>query len=682
MQARMALGSEPIEVWQQELDAALDVLRTHTRLIETGAQPGPDFEALRADLVATHQHLLNAYDREADPVTELVAARGFLDRGTAGLSGAGDSDPVLAGVIDGFRKASVHLQRAEERVRSQIHLPPPEPTDQLASMRVPRLNRLARGRIVPHWRFPPAPPPEVTQAPAEPLPPPRTFEELEANMATLKDRAAARAEAAKERGKKPEVPPENPAEPPEPPPGLARDPLPKLSSAEFAQQNARLCFEEVTMVGMARLPMLNEPWRSMETFDQRMLNSIDAMIALGPSVLSQLESWVVDSPAPDPFRVWAITMVLGCVEGRDSLAAAERAFHRVALADDDAVPQFARALKLIPHAGVIPLARKFLRDPKPANRGLGVEVLVELEAITPEELEWAAFAEAEVAAPALLPLALSKHPKIREAINHAYALPGPRVRQAVWEAMAVSNDPRFTYTLYQELGGELRDDALLMLGALGGQQDVEQLFKLFATEQQPILASALGWAGDAAHIEPLMQTLKGKDADLALAAAFALERITAAGLFEEVEVPPEELEEPEAPEPITGDEPEPLAKLVSDPRDMPEPGSPDLMNFPTVEFNRWYRWWKDNSKRFVPGQRFRRGVPYTPLVSWNELDAAPCTPGERRMLQRELVYRSGGFVPFSVDWFVPRQEQALVAWEPAARAASTRPGAWSAASRR
>lgn len=678
----MATESEPIEVWQQELDAALDVLRTHTRLIETGAKPGPDFEALKSDLEATHRHLLTAYDREADPVTELVAARGFLERGTSGLAQAADTDPILAGVVDGFRKASTHLQRAEERVRNQIHLPPAEPTDQLASVRVPRLNRLARRRFTPHWRFPPAPPPEVTVAPAEPLPPPKTFEELEANMATLKDRAAARAQAAKERALKPKQPPEEPEAPPEPPPGFARDPLPKLTSAEFAQQNARLCFEEVTMVGMARLPMLNEPWRTMETFDQRMLNSIDAIIALGPDALAQLEPWVVDSPAPDPFRVWAITMVLGCVEGRDSLASAERAFQRVVLADDAATVQFARALKLIPHAGVVPLARKLLRDPKPAHRGLGVDVLVAKEAIAPEELEWAAFAEPELVAPALLPFALSKHPRVRDAVNHAYALPGPAVRHAVWEAMAVSNDPRFTYTLYQELGGELHDDAVLMLGALGGQADVEQLFKLFSAERKPILASALGWAGDAAHIEPLMQTLKGKDGDLALAAAFALERITAAGLFEEVEVPPEQLEEPEAPEPITGDEPEPLAKLVSDPRDVPEPGSPDLMNFPTVDFNRWYRWWKENSKRFVPGQRFRRGVPYTPLVSWNELDAAPCTPGERRMLQRELVYRSGAFVPFSVDWFVPRQEQALVAWEAPARAASNRPGVWTVASRR
>ncbi|MCA9630572.1 MAG: hypothetical protein KC766_23035 [Myxococcales bacterium] len=678
----MATAVEPIEVWQQELDAALEVLRTHARLIETGAQPGPDFEALRVDLEATHRHLLTAYDREADPVTELVAARGFLDRATASLVDPAQSDPVLAGVVDGFRKASVHLQRAEERVRSQIHVPPPAPGDQRASVRTPRLNRLARQRITPHWRFPPAPPPEVTEAPAEPLPPPRSFEELEANLSTLKDRAAARAEAAKERASKPKKEPVEALEPPEPPPGFARDPLPRLSSAEFAQQNARLCFEEVAMVGMARLPMLNEPWRTMETFDQRMLNSIDAIIALGPSALEQLEGWVVDSPAPDAFRVWAITMILGCVDGRDALAAAERAFHRVALADDQAITQFGRALQLVPHRGVVPLARKLLRSPQPANRGLGVEVLVALNAITPEELEWAAFAEPELVTPALLPLALAGHPRVRDAVNHAYALPGPAVRHAVWEAMAASQDPRFTYTLHQELGGELHDDAVLMLGALGGQQEVEQLFKSFSSQPQPIVASALGWAGDAAHIEPLMQTLKGKDAELALAAAFALERITAAGLFEEVEVPPEELEEPDAPEPITGDEPEPLAKLISDPRDMPEPGSPDLMNFPTVEFNRWYRWWKENAQRFVPGQRFRRGVPYTPLVSWNELDAAPCTPGERRMLQRELIYRTGSFVPFSVEWFVPRQDEALIAWESPARSASTRPGAWTVPSRR
>lgn len=678
MQGGTGQAGPQLEVWLIELEQALDALRTSCRLIETGAQPGPDFGVWAEDLRQAHAQIFLAYDREADSIHALVSARAHLDRVVIAAQSAASGDPVLSGVCDGFKRATTHLQRAEERVRTLIHLPPPAFEDQRAMVREPRLQRLDRARLTPHWRFPPVPKPEITVAPPEPLPQATTFDELEETIATLKSRAEARQQAAAERNKPIESAPETDREP-QPPPGFARDPLPKLSHDEFAQQSARLCFEEVTMVGMARLPIFNQPWRTMEIFDQRMLNSIDAILALGPPALEQLEALVLDSPAPDPYRVWAISMVLGCVHGRDALAAAERTFYRVAMADDGAFEQFGRALKLVPHPSSIPLARKLLSHPQPTHRAVGMDVLIGYEAATPEELEWGAFAEPEVVAAALPAFALTKHARVRDAINRACTLPGATVRRSVWQAMAASADPRFTYTLHQDMQSELGAEATLWLGALGGQQDDAELFKLFSAGPTQPLIDALGWGGNASCIEPLMQVLKGKDPELALAAAFALERITGAGLFDEVEVPPEQLDEPEAPEPNTG---EPLAELVSDPRDVPEPGSNDLMYFPTVDFNRWYRWWRDNSSRFSLGVRHRRGVQYSALVSWNELDQAPCTPGERRMLQQELIVRSGSFQAFDVEWFVPRQEAALVAWQPLARSASGRLGVWNTPGRR
>ncbi len=678
-----AAAGEGQEAWRERLEVALSVLRVSCRSMEVGALPGPDYEPVERDLTEAHAQLLLAYDGEVDPTKALPLSVSHLERARSVLAAHSEADPVLAGVAERFSYVAHQLAEATQLVATRVYLPPAPPREQLASLRLPRLQSLTRPRLTPYWRFPPLPAPEVTEAPLPELPRPTDFGALEQTMEALKERAARRQERAKERQPKAELAPRPEPERPEPPPGFARDPLPQQSEEEFLRQSARLCFEEVTMVGMARLPFLDEPWRGMEILDQRMLSAIDALVALGPPAFSELERWVAASPAPEPFRVFAITMILGSLEGRDALAAAERAFYRVVTADPEAGVQFARALKLTAHPHAATVARRLLHDALPAHRALGLEVLAHHGAATPEELAWGvAAAEPALVAAALFPLAAAKHPGTQAAITRALTLPGGDVRRAVWRAMAVSGDPRLSHVLHQDLSSELSLEAYVRLGALGSQQDSELLYQQFSQAPSEGVIAALGWAGDARFIEPLMQVLKGKDKALAQAAALALERLTRAGLFIEVEVPPEELEGPPAPEPNTGEPAEPLVKVVSDPRDLPDPGSPDLVLLPTTDFNRWHRWWRDHSARFTPGTRYRRGVPYSPLVSWNELDAAPCTPGERRVLQEELISRTGSYVAFDVEEWVYRQEAALALWEPLARAASGRPGAWVTPSRR
>ena len=76
-------------------------------------------------------------------------------------------------------------------------------------------------------------------------------------------------------------------------------------------------------------------------------------------------------------------------------------------------------------------------------------------------------------------------------------------------------------------------------------------------------------------------------------------------------------------------------------------------------------------------RRYRMGQPYTPLVSLRELDVAKRTPGERRLLQRELLIRTGTLVRLDPRDFVQVQEEALRDWQAPARAASNAPGRWS-----
>ena len=121
---------------------------------------------------------------------------------------------------------------------------------------------------------------------------------------------------------------------------------------------------------------------------------------------------------------------------------------------------------------------------------------------------------------------------------------------------------------------------------------------------------------------------------------------------------------------------------MSDPRDLPGEGAPDAIELPTTDASRWQEWWSERKEQFRNGSRYRRGHPYTPLVSWWELDQWRVTPFERRMMHRELVVRTGNYVPFDPFDFVPVQEAAIKQWETHARQASGNGGSWSRSMRR
>ena len=106
----------------------------------------------------------------------------------------------------------------------------------------------------------------------------------------------------------------------------------------------------------------------------------------------------------------------------------------------------------------------------------------------------------------------------------------------------------------------------------------------------------------------------------------------------------------------------------------PPPPATETLPQPTTERARWHAWLEEHE--LPRGKRLRRGRPYSPEVSLWELDAAPCTPVERRALHRELLIRTGAVVRFDPHDFVLTQEEALRAWQPHARRASSSPGGW------
>jgi hypothetical protein len=258
--------------------------------------------------------------------------------------------------------------------------------------------------------------------------------------------------------------------------------------------------------------------------------------------------------------------------------------------------------------------------------------------------------------------------------------------EAAWHAMSVCAHPYLTSALHPALEGEMSERAAVALAIVAEAVDAERLLELGQRPKPKAgVVDALGWAGDARAIPLLMRLVAGVDKVVRVQAAYALDRITGARLYENFDMDPEDIVVDEPPEPDVGEPPserKTLAKEISDPRDLPGEGAPDAMVRPSTEAWRWKEWWEEAKGNYQAGSRYRRGHPYTPAISVWELDQWLATPYERRLLQRELIVRTGELVRFDPHDFVPIQEEAIRQWEPIARRASGYPGSWTRSMRR
>jgi len=290
-----------------------------------------------------------------------------------------------------------------------------------------------------------------------------------------------------------------------------------------------------------------------------------------------------------------------------------------------------------------------------------------------------------VVATAALPcFALTAHPRRREALARGQLLveqlpEDAKLFRAVALGLAYANHPDAMRFARARIGGPLGAIAAQIVALAAGSADAEWLLAQIALHPDPGLVQALGWAGPSEAIPVCLSLLSDPDPGVVLMAAEALERLTGAGLFEIAAEAPEALAPPELPEP-KGFETD--AAPASEPERDPVPeGAPDLLERPSTDRERWERWLRERDDQFLPKRRYRRGHPYTPLVSLSELDSGRCLPAERRWLVAELAIRTGQSIPLDPEDFVVTQERALAAFRPTAEAASRGPGGWERAFR-
>lgn len=437
------------------------------------------------------------------------------------------------------------------------------------------------------------------------------------------------------------------------------------------------------MVGMQRAPLLGDPWRGSLILERRMLAAIDAIAAIGAVAVEHVPRLVADAPVKDPSQAFAIAMVMGCIGGRDALGAAE---HALLAGDRDEayVDAFGAGLKLAPH-DALPLAlRSLLGEADPVIRAMAIDVLGYRGMATPAELAAAAHDVPPVAARALVHLAMTPAPDLGALLQELGDTEDPELREAVWWTMALTGHPSTEATLSAALDGPEAGKAALILAIAGDDQDARRVTQRALAAPTRELLFAAGWTGDAWAIGQLIGLLEtNDDAELAAAAAWALERLTGAGLWEEVEVEDEEIDVVEPPDPDVGEPRVPkLSRTLSDPRDLPPAPTPETIEQPSTDAARWRAWWMEKGAVYTMTARYRRGHLYTPLVSLGELDTARVTPVERRWLQRELIIRTGAVVRLDPHDLVAVQEEAVRAWQPLAARSSSTPGRWTRPARR
>ncbi|MFT3770311.1 MAG: hypothetical protein QM820_33200 [Minicystis sp.] len=664
-------GAPPTTI---DLEAAHAEMLRAAVLIEHGVPPEIDLGPVTRALSLAFSALYDAYDARAERLAAVQAAMAEIDRAGVAIEAAVARDAEAFGPVRAhLERAGAHLRRAEERYARLPPLALPEPQELFASIDVPRLHVIARPSLVHKLRYPAMAPVGRPPLPAAPIPEPKTFPELRAAIAAMKKQA----EEAKQRPA-PALPPPKVTPPPRvPPPGFAKHVGEAIDDAAFLRNRTRECFEEVTMVGMQRAPMLGDPWRGSLQLERRMLASIDVVAAIGPTAIAHVPQLVADAPVKSPSHAFGIAMLLGCIGGRDALGAVE---HALLTSDRDAafLDEIAAALKLVPHDS-LPLAlRSLLGDSDPRIRALAIDVLGYRGLATTAELAAASVDAPVVAAKALVHFAATPSPELSAVLPEAARAEDAALREAARIAMAIAGHPHAEMTLGAALEGPDAGKAALLLALAGDETDARRVVQQALATPTKELLFAVGWTGDAWAITQLVDLIAtNEDDDLKASAAWALERITAAGLWEEAEVDDEEIMVDEPPDPDVGEPRVPkLARTMADPRDPPPNPAPEMIEQPTTDAARWRAWWMEKGAGYNMAARYRRGQLYSPMVSLGELDNARRTPPERRWLQRELMIRTGGYVRFDPHDLVTVQEDALRAWQPPAARASNTPGRW------
>ena len=542
-------------------------------------------------------------------------------------------DSALAKALATLDATIVNVRRVSEEVldimlarrgdvRGGVDISVPRPTRPFtASVALPRLHALARGPISPPISLEPTVS-LVTPRAKRPAPPkPTTLEEL---------RAAAAA------------PPEPPAPAPEIEPAAEALPAPRAlaDDGEVLRRVARDCLEDIASLRMLRKPIPSETWLDQSPFEQRLLDNVDAFVALGEAALPSVTLFHAEAPAPDPARGFALALTLGCIEGTDTI---DVALATMKVSAPLELPGFTEGFALAPNPAIATELEPLLDAPNPALCAVALDVLAARGALPLDTAE-RVLRRGDPALTSKLARALGLAVPKAKAISVLSEMLDAGASDDLFAVACESLLRRGDGAVRQRLRDAIRARtskprvaaATALLAISGRKDDAALLSEGLAFAPTPAGVSALGRHGSAALLPTLLALLETEDAPVALAAADALDFMTNAGLREITQVP--------------------WSPGVTPPDGSPPP----TRAVSTVIAARvpWEQWYARNRVRLDAIGKLRAGLPFVPSMIVDELDGT-AGPARRTEATLELVVVTGVGARLSTTDWVARQKQHL-----------------------
>lgn len=636
--------------------------------------PGLPLEFDRADLrdrlLRGVQYLHTVLDM---PVTALAHLTGLNEAAAVAsecrtlLARAGSAElPDLARALSRLDAAASMLRRAFEEVAAfQLRQRDKLTTGERdggatatrpfrASVGVPALHAFARRPLLPHVLVDPAKPLVGPQPSAPVLPRPTSLAELRALAAE-----AASGELARRVMGQPREAAPVPAPPA--PPLYAFEPA--IEEVELLRQLARDCLEDIANGRNLRKPNAIESWLDQEPFEQRILDNIDAFVALGGVALPMASLFHAEAQNADPERAFAAALTLGCVEGSDTVAAAVMTLKQSAPEERDG---WIEGFWLAPSPEIDRAMADLCASSRADFAALALDVLAR-RAATPDEVVRSLLHRAEPAIRLRVAQALASSLPRAEAVEALLEMVVPDAPDDVFVAAMESLLRRghgdaialLRRTAEDALAPERARRSLELLCLVGRASDLDRLVAAASASPSATLVRRLGRFGHVGSLEALLGLLEHEDAEVVAAAAEALDRITGAGLRELVEEPWDVELPPEAVD--TGGIPVPTRKverIVTDPE-------------------QWSAWLRTRAPRLDAKLKIRGGTAFTPLQIVDELESRTSPPAAREEAAVELALVTGLRSEFSPHDWVARQRQHLSDLRARVAALEVTPGAWS-----
>ena len=499
-----------------------------------------------------------------------------------------------------------------------------------ASIALPRLHALQRSPIAPPLDIAA---PAAAEPPAEKRPPPRkpaTLEELRAMAAAAPE---------------PEEPPPPPEAPADAPP-----PKPVTDDGEILRRVARDCLEDIAALRNLRLPIPTETWTDQAPFEQRLLDNVDAFVALGADALPTATLFHAEAPAPDPSRAFAIALTLGCIEGTDTVDVAIATMKQSA---PEELSGWAEGFMLAPSPAIDTEVPALLEAPNPLLVSLALGVLGARGTLPPDAPE-RVLARRDASLASLLARALGLSvPKTKALAVLANIADDPSFQAdpsalvSAWTSLLRRGDGEARPRLRNAIRAKQHVVEAAELLALSGRgDDVGLLLEVLAQAPSPRLVRAVARHGHVDAIPALIALLDSKDDKLVPVVAAALDFVTNAGLIEVQKV-----------------------------KWTPESEATRDVRVPVADRMAWEKWYVAAKPKLDPRQKLRHGLPFTPSMIVAELEAP--TPRERRdEAAVELVIATNAGLRFATSDWVAKQKAQLSELRGLVASLGSLAGAW------